>query len=244
MTPTPSTQNAITQLGKFLKAVLPDGVEVIQAQVNRVPEPAGKEFVVMTPLRQDRLRTNVHSGEDAKFTGSISGTALTVTAVEIGTVEIGRVLFGVGVAPNTKITAGPTGGGPGAYTVSVSQTLASQVLSAGADDIEQGQKLTVQIDFHSADPLVEGDMAATVSTLMRDGYAVRQFASQTPNYGVVPLLADDPRQMPFINEAQQYEWRWIVEALLQVNVVVSVPQEFADSATVEVISVDATYPPS
>lgn len=243
MTPSPTTQNAITQLGKFLRAVLPSDVEIMQAQLNRVPEPKGTEFVVMTPIRGDRLRTNVHDGSDARFTGSIAGTAMTVTEVQIGAVEIGRLLFGTDVAANTRIEGGPTDGGVGVYTVSVSQTLSSRVLSAGAEDIEQGQKLTIQIDFHSADALKEGDMAATVSTLMRDAYAVRQFRSQTPDYGVVPLLADDPRQMPFLNEAQQYEWRWIVEAWLQSNVVVSVPQEFADSAEIQIVSVEATYPP-
>lgn len=244
MNPNPTTQNAITQLGKFLRDVLPSGVEIMQAQVNRVPEPKGSEFVIMTPLRGDRLRTNVHTDEDARFTGSIAGTVLTVTEVQIGFVTIGRLLIGTGVAPNTKITAGPLNGGPGAYTVSVSQNLAERVLSAGAEDIEQGQKLTVQLDFHSADPLVEGDMAATVSTLMRDAYAIRQFKSQTPDYGIVPLYADDPRQMPFLNEAQQYEWRWILECQLQANISISVPQEYADSAEVVVIDVDAAYPPA
>lgn len=243
MTPSPTTQNAITQLGKFLRAVLPSDVEIMQAQINRVPEPKGTEFVIMTPLRQDRLRTNVDTDDDVKFTGSIAGAVLTVTDVEYGEITIGRQLFGTGVAPGTKITGGPGTGGPGTYAVSPSQTLGSQTLSAGGLDLEQGQKLTVQLDFHSADPLKEGNMAATVSTLMRDAYATRQFRSQSPDYGVVPLLADDPRQMPFLNEAQQYEWRWIVEAWLQSNVVVSVPQEFADSAEIQIVSVEATYPP-
>ena len=47
-----------------------------------------------------------------------------------------------------------------------------------------------------------------------------------------------------INDQQQYEWRWVVEAMLQANQVVSVPQQFADQVTVEIISVDASYPPS
>lgn len=244
MTPSPTPSNALTQLGKFLKAVLADDVVVVVGQVNRVPEPNSSEFVVMTPLRMDRLRTNVDTDDDAKFTGSIAGAVLTVTAVAQGELAIGRTIFGVDVAPNTRITGGPGDGGPGTYAVSPSQTITSRTLSAGALDIEQGQKVTVQLDFHSADPLVEGQMASTVSTLMRDGYAVRQFRSQTPDYGVAPLLADDPRQMPFLNAEQQYEWRWVVEALLQVNAVVSVPQEFADSAEVELVDVDAVYPPS
>ncbi len=244
MIPSPTTANALTQLGKFLTSVLPTDTVVVVGQVNRVASPKSKEFVVMTPMRQDRLRTNVDTDADVKFTGSIAGGILTVTDVAFGVLAVGLTIFGVDVAPNTRITGGPGAGGPGTYAVTPSQTITSRTLSAGSLAIEQGQKLTVQLDFHSADPLVEGQMAATVSTLMRDGYAVRSFAAQTPNYGVVPLLADDPRQMPFLDEAQQYQWRWVVEALLQCNAVVSVPQEFADSATVQVVSVDAEYPPS
>ena len=61
------------------------------------------------------------------FTGSISGTTLTVTAVNYGTLRIGHVLFGPGVATGTSITALGTGtGGTGTYTVSTSQTVASE----------------------------------------------------------------------------------------------------------------------
>ncbi len=244
MIPSPKTSNALSQLGKFLVAVLPDGVEIMVGQINRVPEPKGDEFVIMTPIRQERLRTNVDTDDDVRFTGSIAGAVMTVTSVDFGELVIGRQVFGPAVAPNTRIIGGPGSGGPGVYAITPAQTLASSTLSAGGLDIEQGQKVTIQLDFHSADPAIAGDMAATVSTLMRDGYGVRQFASQTPDYGVVPLLADDPKQMPFLNEAQQYEWRWVVEALLQSNVVVSVPQEFADSAEVDLVDVDAEYPPS
>jgi hypothetical protein len=88
-----------------------------------------------------------------------------------------------------------------------------------------------------------GDMAVTVSTLLRDEYGANQFANQSPHYDVTPLYADDARQLPFINDQQQYEWRWVVEALLQANVVVSVPMQFADVVGIEVISVEAEYAP-
>jgi len=61
-----------------------------------------------------------------KFTGSISGTTLTVTAVASGNLATNQFLFGGGIAPGTYITALATGGGgPGTYTVSTSQTVAS-----------------------------------------------------------------------------------------------------------------------
>ena len=66
----------------------------------------------------------------ASVTGSISGTTLTVTAVASGTLYKGAYITGSGVAANTQITALGTGtGGAGTYTVSVSQTVASETLT-------------------------------------------------------------------------------------------------------------------
>jgi Putative Flp pilus-assembly TadE/G-like len=64
------------------------------------------------------------------FTGRISGTTLTVTAVTTGTIGVGDVLSGSGVTSNTTITARGTGtGGAGTYTISVSQTVASEAMA-------------------------------------------------------------------------------------------------------------------
>ena len=246
MIPSPTTANALRQLGTFLRAVLEPDVEVVVGQVNRVPEPKPGSFVVMTPIRATRIRTNVDAYRDCKFAGSIAETTLTVTAVDPdldGPIQVGQTVFGVDVLAGTRITALGSGtGGAGTYAIDKAQTLSGRTLSTGVETLEQGQNLVVQLDFHSADPLREGEMATVVSTLMRDEFAVRQFAEQVPNFGVVPLLADDPRQMPFINREQQWEFRWIVDCQLQVNAVVTAPQQFADSAEVEVVSVDAAYP--
>lgn len=55
--PTESAMNAA--LRAFLLAVIPAGVEVFQGQANRVPEPAGENFVMFAPRRRARLATNV-----------------------------------------------------------------------------------------------------------------------------------------------------------------------------------------
>ena len=50
-----------------------------------------------------------------------------------GTIGIGQSLFGLGVTPETVITALGTGtGGPGTYTINVSQTEASEVFNSAA----------------------------------------------------------------------------------------------------------------
>jgi len=68
----------------------------------------------------------ISSPSSAVFTGSISGTTLTVTAITNGTIAAGQSLFGVGVTSETVITALGSGtGGIGTYTINLSQTVAS-----------------------------------------------------------------------------------------------------------------------
>jgi hypothetical protein len=232
----PTQSGLQAALRAFLSEVLPEGVEIIAGVVNRVPEPSVARFVVFNPLRMERLRTNVDTSADTRFTGSIAGTAMTVSAVSFGTIQPGAIVFGTGVVANTRVMSGP--GGVGSYVVNKPQTLSSQVLSAGQMTVEQGVKATVQLDFHSADNTAS-DMAQTVSTLLRDPYGVEQFANQDPNYGVVPLYADDPRFIPFTNENQQVEWRWVLEACFQLNQVTKVPQQFADEVKVGTVSAGA-----
>jgi Baseplate J-like protein len=73
------------------------------------------------------------AGSAAAFTGTIAGTLLTVSAVASGTLAVGQLITGVGVLPSTVITALGTGtGGVGTYTVSASQTIASEAMTASA----------------------------------------------------------------------------------------------------------------
>lgn len=235
----PTQSNAQAMLRNFLQSILPSDVDIVTAQQNRVAEPQSSSFVVMTPIRFSRLRTNIDGYADATFAGVISGTTLSIDALQ-GTIGIGSIIFGSGVVPGTKVVA--LGNGPGIWSVSPAQS-ASGRMAAGVKQYEQGAELVVQLDFHSADTSVAGDIAQTVTTMFRTSFAVDQFRSQVPQYDITPLHADDARMVPFINEAQQWEWRWVVEARLQVNDVVTLPMQFADSLTVDVISVDATYPP-
>jgi hypothetical protein len=66
----------------------------------------------------------------ASFTGEISGTTLTVTAVSSGVITNGMRVTGGSTSPNTFITALGTGtGGTGTYTINNSQTRASTTLT-------------------------------------------------------------------------------------------------------------------
>lgn len=241
MTPSPTQSDITTALGQFLTAVLPPGTVVVVGQQNRVAEPTAGNFVVMTPIAFERLVTNLDQSADVKFEGSISGPTLTVSDVFFGELSVGATVFGSGVMANTTISA--MGAVPGTWTVSPPQTVAAEEMSCGATGVTQGAQATVQLDFHSADTTA-GDMAQTVSTLARDSFGVDFFAGLLPPLNnVVPLYADDPKQMPFFNENQQVEWRWVLQIELFVNQTVVIPQQFADAVEVDVVSVYATDPP-
>jgi hypothetical protein len=217
---------------------------IVEAGDNRVPEPTEGAFVVLTQMRQSRLRTNIDTDADCKFTASIAGTTMTVTAVDHGVISPGAVVFASGIATGTKVVSGP--GGVGTYVVSTSQTLTSRTMSAGQTEIEQGQQMVIQIDFH--DTGVEaGDAAAAFTTAFRDEYATGFFealADTDAVYdGIAPLYADEGRLVPYTNENQQNEWRWVVEATLQANRVIALPTQYADSIEVTPVSVEASFPP-
>jgi hypothetical protein len=68
------------------------------------------------------------------FTASISGTTMTVTAVASGNLMTNQFVFGPNVVPGTYITSAP-GSGPGTYTISTSQTVASEAMKSYGPDI-------------------------------------------------------------------------------------------------------------
>jgi hypothetical protein len=240
----PTTSNLLAAMRSFLVAVVPSDVQVIAGQPNRVAEPSVPRFIVMSPPRFERIEFNTDAYLDSKFTAAISGTVMNVSAFDPtlnGPITVGSIIYGAGLAVPTTVTALGTGtGGTGSYTVSPSQNIASRTMSAGQQTVTMPAKATIQLDFHSADQ-TSGDLANTVSALLRDSFGVNLFANQSPAYAV-PLYADDARELPFYNAEQQLEWRWVVDALLQANIVVSVPQQFADSVALTVTDVQVAYP--
>jgi hypothetical protein len=80
-----------------------------------------------------RYTWRISSPANAVFTGSISGTTLTVTSVSSGTIAINQSLYGIGITAETVITALGTGtGGTGTYTINNSQTVAAEVMNSTA----------------------------------------------------------------------------------------------------------------
>jgi hypothetical protein len=165
----------MTALRAVLAGIVAPGVEIIRAEINRVPEPIGPDFILMTPIHRVRLATNI-----ATFT-------------------------------DTPLTAPPV---------------------AARDSLAKTE-ITIQIDVHGP---ASADNATMISTLLRDEYAWLAFSAS--GYDVAPLHAEDPRQVPFINGEQAYEFRWVVDVVLAANITVRTAQDFADVVDVGLIEVD------
>jgi hypothetical protein len=115
------------------------------------------------------------------FTGSISGTTLTVTAVTTGNIGIGSVLSGTGVTSGTTITALISGtGGVGTYTVSASQTVSSTTITGTivATNIQAYYEKPLSIDSayvrintsQSGSPVINGGIDYPVAIINLNNY--------------------------------------------------------------------------
>ena len=96
----------------------------------------------------------------------------------------------------------------------------------------------IQLDIHG--PLA-ADNTQIITTMFWSGWACDQFAAA--GFDITPLFNDDPHEVPYMNDQQQIEMRWVTTLHMQVNAVATVTQQFAAQLAVGVISVEATYHP-
>jgi hypothetical protein len=202
-----------------------------------VPSPKD-DYSVIWPLRFVRLGTNLDLAVDGKFQGSITDDVLDITAVYAGALAPGQEIDAIGIGAGTDIVEQLTGdplGGIGTYKINQPQTLADCVISAGMKGVQQDTEFVVQCDVHGDDAY---NQCVVIQTLFRDEYAVQAMEGS----GVTPLYADDPRQTPFITAADQYENRMSIDLHVQINPVVTIPQQFSDGVDLTVVDVDVVYP--
>jgi hypothetical protein len=133
-------------------------------------------------------------------TGSISGSVLTVTAVESGVVMLGTTISGTGIAPDTQIVALLDGkpGGIGIYSVSgPEQTVASTIISGTSQRLPVTAEDVISwfTDAGRADGLtsIDADVMVIVHAIN-----VLQMLSQLPPVG---------------NEEEYDKVRWIRRSL-------------------------------
>ncbi len=245
----PNEEQIFTVLTSFLKAAIP-GIKTLRGQSNRVPEPKDSNFIVMWPLNGQRLDTNVDTYADCVFTASIASSVMNVTAMDpnfIGTIKVGASVWGAGLPPGgvTISSLGTGSGGTGTYNLAGSPPdISSETMAAGTEQLQQNMDFHVQLDVHG--PLA-GDNSFIIGTVYRDERGVLIFDDACTAIDIpvllAPLYAEEPRQVPFVNDQQQYETRYIVILHVQVNQSLQLPQQFADELEADVRNVDVSYPP-
>ena len=148
--------------------------------------------------------TETWSSETSVFTGSISGTTLTVTAVTSGGIYPGQLLTGTGIAVGTTITAfgNNTNAGAGTYTVSFSQTVSSTTITGvgtkanGTRAVCNFQPTGVKLNSTSRSPnFVLGNAAASTGT-SGNGVTLYYAPGSNTNFGTndfadVTLISTD-----------------------------------------------------
>ena len=148
----------------------------------------------------------VYGLDDAGFTGSISGTTLTVTNVNYGTLVVGQTLSGTGVTGGTTITAYGTGvGGNGTYTVSSSQTVSSTTITA-TGNAPSAKYVTVVRDFVVAGNIAGDESKVFWSDINNEVNWVPSFSSQSdsqylPDGGNITGLAGGEYGLIFLERA-------------------------------------------
>ena len=129
-------QQVVAVCGDFVYVLEDDLTPVMIGQMNTATGQVGiVDNGVNVYIVDDSYRYTwfISAPSSAIFTGSISGTTLTVTVMQSGTIAVGQAIFGQGIAQNSVITALGTGtGGVGTYTVSDSQTVASTAINSVA----------------------------------------------------------------------------------------------------------------
>jgi hypothetical protein len=104
----------------------------------------------------------------ATFTGAISGTELTVSAVSSGTIQNGMVIRGTNIVPGTTIVGtGTANGGTGKYTINISQNNLGAIITGWVGVYYDGDLVDLTFGYTNQDPdetivvrLVSGEIPA------------------------------------------------------------------------------------
>ena len=112
----------------------------------------------------------------ASFTGSISGTTLTITGINSGAVAQGQTLSGTGITAGTKIVDFLTGAGGnvnevGTYQLNISQSVSSTTITAYYEKPLSINSAFVRINTTSnGQPILNGGLDYPISILALEDY--------------------------------------------------------------------------
>jgi hypothetical protein len=154
--------------------------------------------IYRTAWNDSSLREYPQAFNTTYFTGSISGTTLTVTGINSGLLEVGSLVTGDNVLTGTIITALGTGAGyTGTYTVNKSQLVLETEMTADgiAYDHEKGTNddvLPMVANIASSDfDLVDGDQFILTKRIIPDV----SFSGSTANTPTATMYIK-PRNFP------------------------------------------------
>lgn len=99
-------------------------------------------------------------------------------------------------------------------------------------------QFTVQIDCYGQ---LSQQRSAAIAAILRDDFSAEQFRAS--GVDMQTLYAGDAKQMPIETAQDQWLERWTFDAQLQINPVLTVAQESANTLTVDLVDVDVQYPP-
>lgn len=105
--------------------------------------------------------------------------------------------------------------------------------------VSRPEQMSFQIDCYG---LGSAELAETLNVLYRDVYACDLFDSL--GFSGAPLYAGDIQQASYVNGEDQYENRYTFEIELQINSRVIVPLQSCNILGIDLVSVDATFPPT
>jgi len=105
--------------------------------------------------------------------------------------------------------------------------------------VSRPEQMSFQIDCYGQG---SSELAEMLNVLYRDAYACDLFDSF--GFSGAPLYAGDIQQAPYVNGEDQYENRYTFEIELQINSRVTVPLQSCNILGIDLVSVDATFPPT
>ena len=165
----------------------------------------------------------------------------------------GNFIAGLGIVPNGQISRGQQNqvalsSGPNwikmtplmrprlSTPVDAISVSGSGTLAVTTGSVTTTFRMDVQVDCYG--PLAE-DTATYIAAFWRDQYAYNAMQGT----GVVPLYHSDMRNLTFINDQAQYEYRWSLDLSAEIDPIVTYASQSADTLTGGVFNVDATFPP-
>lgn len=145
---------------------------------------------IIFPITSGQTQYTIGPGGQigASFTGSISGTTLTITAIASGAVALGQTISGTGITAGTTIVGFGTGSGgnineTGTYTVNISQTVASTTISSYYQRPLSITSAFVRINTNSnGQPIVNGGLDYPVAILAVEDYEMIGLKTQSGSW--------------------------------------------------------------